>query len=122
MASHGSSYYRVDMAFDEGLAERIRTVLAGRETVHEQRMFGGIAFMDRGNMVVGITRDELMARVGGDSVDQWLGEPGAHLMHMGDRVMSGMIGVSPEGVATDQQLRTWIDRCFAFTDTLPAKG
>ena len=110
------------MAFDEALAERIRLVLAGRGTVHEQKMFGGIAFMDRGNMVVGITRDELMARVGADGMDRYLGEPGAHPMRMGERTMAGMIGVSPEGVATDAQLRAWIDRCLAFTDTLPAKG
>ena len=110
------------MAFDEALAERIRAVLAGRETVHEQKMFGGIAFMDRGNMVVGITRDELMARVGADGIDRYLGEPGAHLMRMGERTMAGMIGVSPVGVATDAQLRTWIDRSLAFTDTLPPKG
>ncbi len=110
------------MAFDEALAERIRVQLAGRETVHEQKMFGGIAFMDRGNMVVGITRDELMARVSADGMDRYLGEPGAHPMRMGERTMAGMLGVSPEGVATDAQLHAWIDRCLAFTDTLPAKG
>src|SRR5262245_13608467 len=102
------------MAYDKALAERIRALLAGRATVHEQQMFGGIAFMDRGNMVVGITRDELMARVGADGTDRYLGEPGAHLMRMGERTMAGMIGVSPDGVATDAQLRTWIDRCLAF--------
>ena len=110
------------MAFDEALAERIRGILAGRATVHEQKMFGGIAFMDRGNMVVGITRDELMARVGADGVDRFLGEPGAHPMRMGERTMSGMLGVDPAGTASDDQLRTWIERCLAFTDTLPAKG
>jgi TfoX/Sxy family transcriptional regulator of competence genes len=110
------------MAFDERLAERIRTALAGRPSVREQRMFGGVAFMDRGNMVVGITRDELMARVGAEGIDRYLGEPGAHRMHMGERTMAGMLGVSPAGVATDAQLATWIERCLAFTDTLRPKG
>lgn len=110
------------MAFDERLAERIRAVLAGHDAIREQRMFGGIAFMERGNMVVGITRDELMARVGADSVERYLGEAGAHPMRMGVRTMAGMLGVSPEGVATDEQLRTWIERCLAFTATLPPKG
>ncbi len=110
------------MAFDERLAERIRVALADREGIREQRMFGGIAFMDRGNMVVGITRDVLMARVGAAAMERHLGEPGAHPMRMGERTMAGMVGVSPEGVATDTQLRTWLDRCLAFTDTLPSKG
>ena len=110
------------MAFDEALAERIRGILAGRATVHEQKMFGGIAFMDRGHMVVGITRDELMVRVGADGMERFIGEPGARLMRMGERTMSGMLGVTPEGTATDDQLRTWIERSLAFTDTLPAKA
>ncbi len=45
------------MAFDERLAERIRAVLPTAEPVTERRMFGGIAFMIRGNMAVGIIRD-----------------------------------------------------------------
>jgi TfoX/Sxy family transcriptional regulator of competence genes len=110
------------MAFDEALAERIRAVLAGRPTVHEQRMFGGLAFMDRGNMVVGITRDELMVRAGPEGMERFLGEPGAHPMRMGERTMSGMLGVSPEGTSTDKQVRTWVERALAFTDTLPTKG
>ena len=109
------------MAFDEALAERIRGILAGREAVHEQRMFGGIAFMDRGNMVVGITRDELMVRVGTAGLDRFLGEPGAHPMRMGERTMNGMLGVSPDGTATDEQLRTWVERALGFTDTRPPK-
>jgi TfoX/Sxy family transcriptional regulator of competence genes len=110
------------MAFDERLAERIRATLSAREGIREQKMFGGIAWMHRGNMVVGITRDELMARVGTAGVDRYLGEPGAHPMRMGERTMQGILGVAPDGTATDAQLRTWIDRCLAFTDTLPAKG
>ncbi len=110
------------MAFDERLAERIRGLLADRDPIREQRMFGGVAFMDRGNMVVGIGGDELMARVGVDAVEHLLGEPGAHPLRMGERTMRGMIGVSPGGTETDQQLRTWIERCLAFTDTLPPKA
>ncbi len=110
------------MAFDEALATRIRGILATRSTVHEQRMFGGIAVMDRGNMVVGITRDELMVRAGAEGMERFVGELGAHPMRMGERTMSGMLGVSPEGTATDKQLRTWIERALAYTDTLPAKG
>jgi len=47
------------MAFDEGLADRIRDVLASRDGVSERRMFGGIAFMLDGNMAVGVIGEEL---------------------------------------------------------------
>lgn len=42
------------MAYDEQLAERIRTVLAGAEAIDERKMFGGIAFLHHGNMVCGV--------------------------------------------------------------------
>ena len=111
------------MAFDERLAERIRGVLAGREAVREQRMFGGIAFMERGNMCVGVVHDDLMARVGADGWDDALAQPGARPMDMmHSRPMKGMVYVSPDAIATDEQLRSWVERCLAFTSTLPVKG
>lgn len=52
------------MAFDEGVAQRLREVFADRTDVVEKKMFGGIAFMVSGNMCCGVVGDELMARVG----------------------------------------------------------
>ncbi len=54
------------MAFDEGLAERIRELLKDRRDVAERKMFGGLALMLKGHMFVGISGDTLMARVGPD--------------------------------------------------------
>lgn len=50
------------MAYDEGLAERLREHFADRDDVVEKRMFGGIAFMLRGHMCCGIVGETLMAR------------------------------------------------------------
>lgn len=36
------------MAFDEGLAERVREVLQSRRGIGERKMLGGLAFMLRG--------------------------------------------------------------------------
>lgn len=33
------------MAYDEGLAERIREVLSGQNNIVEKKIFGGLAFM-----------------------------------------------------------------------------
>ena len=51
------------MAYDEGLAERIREVLSDQRGVSEKRMFGGLAFLLSGNMCVGVVKDQLMVRV-----------------------------------------------------------
>lgn len=40
------------MAYDEGLAKRIRGTLADEAGISEKRMFGGLAFLLRGNMCV----------------------------------------------------------------------
>ena len=50
------------MAYDEGLAQRLREALAHENGLTERRMFGGIAFMLDGNMAVGVSSDELMVR------------------------------------------------------------
>ena len=42
------------MAFDEKLAERIRTSFGSRKGVVEKKMFGGVAFLLNGNMCVGV--------------------------------------------------------------------
>ena len=41
------------MAYDEGLAQRIRENLTGQSDLVEKQMFGGIGFMAQGNMVCG---------------------------------------------------------------------
>ena len=47
------------MAYDEQLAERIRTTLVETEEVEERQMFGGIAFLHHGNMVCGVVGETL---------------------------------------------------------------
>jgi uncharacterized protein YejL (UPF0352 family) len=48
------------VAYDEGLAERVRDVLADRAGVAERKLFGGLAFMVRGNMACGVMNDDLV--------------------------------------------------------------
>ena len=54
------------MAYDEGLAQRLREQFVNHRGMAEKKMFGGLAFMYRGHMLVGIIGDVLMARVGPD--------------------------------------------------------
>ena len=52
------------MAFDEGLAQRLREALGSHQGIAEKKMFGGLAFMSHGYMFLGVLGDVLMARVG----------------------------------------------------------
>ena len=52
------------MAYDETLAARVRDALAGRETIVERQMFGGLGFLYHGNMCTGVRGDALIVRLG----------------------------------------------------------
>lgn len=110
------------MAYSEALAQRVRdTLVEHGQYVTEKKMFGGIAFMYRGNMCCGIVKDDLMVRVGPEQHATTLALPHAHEMDFTGRPMKGMIYVKPEGVSNDADLATWINRGLDFVKTLPAK-
>ncbi len=109
------------MAYDEGVAERLREVFEGRPDIVEKKMFGGIAFMHSGNMCCGIVNDVLMARVGPDAYKDALTKPHAREMDFTGKSMNGFVYVDPAGFAEDDQLSEWVNLCQKFTASLPAK-
>lgn len=109
------------MAYDELLAERIRTLLHRRKGITERRMFGGLAFMAGGNMACGIVKDELMVRVGPERHEEALARPHARPMDFTHRPMRGMVYVAREGFATDEDLAAWVDRGLSYARSRPAK-
>ena len=109
------------MAYNEALADRIRTALASEAALTEKKMFGGIAFMLDGNMVVGITGDDFMVRVGPDAQDDALQRKGARPMDFTGRPMKAMVYVSPEGYTSDADFKSWLTAALDFVRTLPAK-
>jgi len=108
------------MAYDQDLAARVRDAVADRAEFTEQKMFGGLAFLVRTHMAVGITRDELMVRVGTDGYDRALAD-GAHELRMGERVMRGMVGVAASVTADADALHRWVDRGVDLALALPPK-
>jgi TfoX/Sxy family transcriptional regulator of competence genes len=109
------------MAFDEALAARVRVVLSGTETVAEKKMFGGIAFLVNGNMCCGVNGDDLILRLDPAETEDALGRPHVRMFDMTGRPMKGWVLVASGGVATDDELRSWIARGVDFAASLPAK-
>ncbi len=109
------------MAFDPGLAQRVREMLSERDDVVERKMFGGLAFLIDGKMAVGISGSELMARVGPDRYPAALAEPHVRKMDFTGRPMTGYVFVGPEGLADDQALESWISHCVGYVAGLPPK-
>ena len=109
------------MAYNQELADRIRALLAGKSGFTEKKMFGGIAFMLNGNMACGVSGDELMVRVGPDGHEAALVQPHVHVFDMTGKPMSGWVLVGRGGIASDSDLRLWVEKGVAHAASLPIK-
>lgn len=106
----------------EELASRIREQIGLLPGITEQKMFGGVAFMLDGNMLVGPLKDGgLLARVGKDAYEAALARPGASPMMFTGREMPGFVEVRGEGIEADEDLARWIEMTRRFVITLPKK-
>ena len=107
------------MAYSESLALRIRQAISGRRGIAEKKMFGGVGFLLAGNLLVGIWKNSLIARLGPEQAGQALREPHVAPFDITGRPMKGWVLIEPEGIETDEQLRGWIERSFEFVSALP---
>ena len=108
------------LAYDEGLAQRIREML-GTARITERKMFGGLAFLSRGHMFVGVVGNTLMARVGSEPYAEALRRPHVREMDFTGRPMKGYVFVDPPGIERDDDLEHRIVASRAFVRSLPDK-
>jgi TfoX/Sxy family transcriptional regulator of competence genes len=109
------------MAYAENDGQRVRDALGDREDVVEKKMFGGLCFMVRGHMAVGLTAAELMVRVGPDAWEEILAEEHAREMDFTGKSLKGFVYVDPAGWATKKDLEKWVRRGVEFAESLPPK-
>ena len=110
------------MAYDDGLAERVREVLQDTPGVSERSMFGGLAFLLHGHMFVGISRESLMARIGPERYEEALAMKHVRVMDFTGRPMKGYVFVDAKGLEADADLEFWVKACAAFVASLPPKA
>ncbi|MEY4729706.1 MAG: hypothetical protein RL020_864 [Pseudomonadota bacterium] len=109
------------MAYDEGLAQRLREIFFERSEVTEKKMFGGIAYMLRGNMLCGILGEVLMARVGPEQYAAALKKPHTHDKAGNMRPMKGFVYIDAVGIESDKALKSWVSLCEKYVGALPPK-
>lgn len=110
------------MPYDEALAARVRTLLAGEEAVSEKRMFGGLAFLLEGNMAVAASGNGgLMVRVDPAEGERLIAATVAVPMVMRGREMAGWLRVA-EGLESEDELASWVRRGIDYARTLPPKA
>jgi hypothetical protein len=109
------------MAYDETLAQRIRTILLGRPGLSEQKSFGGIGFLLNGNMACGVIKEDLIVRVGPDRHADLLTKPHARPFDFTGRPMKGWLTVGSAGLTSESDLEVWVRRGLEFAGSLPPK-
>lgn len=110
------------MAYDQELAQRIRSVIGKLPGLTEKAMFGGLAFLVNGNMSVAASgKGGLLLRVEPAQTMTLAKKPHVQPFEMRGRPMEGWLRVEPAGVTTDKRLKPWVDRSVAFARSLPPK-
>jgi TfoX/Sxy family transcriptional regulator of competence genes len=110
------------VAYDEALAERIRELLGGESGLAEKKMFGGLAFLIRGNMAVAASgQGGVLVRVDPEQSDTLVATTNARLMEMRGKKMRGWLRVDRDDVRTKRQLAKWVKLGATYARSLPAK-
>ncbi|MBT8304698.1 MAG: TfoX/Sxy family protein [Bacteroidia bacterium] len=98
------------MAYNDQLAKRIREQLKlFPEEFTEKKMFGGLTFLYKGKMTVGIVKEELVVRIVSDKMEVELLKAEVRPMDFTKRPMKEFIYVSPEGFNSEEQLLEYIE-------------
>jgi len=109
-----------DPLFEQQIHDAL--VSEGAQPEHK-KMFGGVAFMVKGHMSVGITnKGDFMARFNPERHDEMLRWPGAKPMTFGHKNMKGFVFVDADAVGDKRSLSRWVKLSLAHIATLPSKS
>ena len=103
------------MAYDEYLADRIRSVLDEKKVNYEEKkMMGGLTFMVNDKMCLGIVKEDMMARIDPDVYEESLLKKGCKEMKFTGRPMKGFVFIEPHGIDSEEELLYWIRLALEF--------
>jgi TfoX/Sxy family transcriptional regulator of competence genes len=115
-----AKWKKVSPEVTQELAARVRAALEGRRGIGEKRMFGGICFLLRDNMLCGTGTGMFMFRVGKDAHAAAVNRRGAKPMVLNGRTMEGFIWVDP-AACDARALRSWLGLALDYVAALPPK-
>ncbi len=102
------------MAYDIQLEKRLDSALevfpeSIRQDVQKKKMFGGLGFLYRGKMTVGIIKEDLVVRVVSEKMQEVLEQQYVRPMDFTKTPMKEFVFVSPEGFESNEALHHWLE-------------
>ena len=102
------------MAYNEVLEKRLDAAWevfpnSVRSHLEKKKMFGGLAYLYKGKMTVGIVKEDLMVRVIESKMPKVLANSSARPMDFTKRPMKEFIYVSDSGYAIEEELHYWLE-------------
>lgn len=85
-------------------------------------MFGSIGFLLNGNLLVGVWKNSLIARLGPEAGEKALAEDYVRPFDITGKPMKGWVLVEPDGIESDEHLKVWLEQAMEFVKGLPRKG
>jgi len=109
------------MSYCKDVEKSIDGLIESWPDIEKKSMFGGLCYLDRGNMCFGIWQDYLIVRTGPEVARRRLGEPSVKPFEVTGKQMKGWLMVGPEALEEGTQLQDWLELGRSCTETLPAK-
>ena len=110
------------MAYDEGLASRIRDLIGPDPELTEKKMFGGLAFLIRGHMAISAQgHGGVLVHVDPARTDELAATTKATIKVTQGREWQGWLRVEREHLATDDDLAPWVELSIEHARSQPPK-
>jgi TfoX/Sxy family transcriptional regulator of competence genes len=111
------------MAYDEDLADRIRELTGLQRGLSEKKMFGGLAFLVKGNMAIAASAEGgLLVRADPNETGPLSKLGGVSVAIMRGKEMPGWLRVDADHVRTKRQLAKWVEIGTSYARSLPPKS
>lgn len=105
------------MAYNEALAEKVRSYLSSLPDIEEKPAFQGLAFMMNDKMLVGVRNDELMCRFDPELHDTLAASGNVREMVHRDKVVHGYLYVPLSLLKTRKNFEYWIGLAITYNET-----
>jgi len=98
------------MAHSKLIEDRLLAIYTTKKLdVIPKKMFGGVCFLYKGKMTVGVAGEKIVVRVVASKMEELMAKPFSAPMDFTGRVMKEFIFVSEEGFQSDYELEKWVD-------------